>query len=169
MGKMKELIKELRVLGVSDEEIREGLKKYTPVGGRANVKDTGRFTVINDCYNANPNSMFASLTSLCSVKGERVAILGDMGELGDDKEKLHFSVGEKAGQLGLDTLIACGTLSKNTYDGYMSACGKNGIYFETKSQLFEKLPELIKDSQTILVTASHAGKFEEIVEKLEQL
>ena len=158
-----------RELGVSDEEIKNGLQKYAPVGGRANVKNTGKFTVINDCYNANPNSMTASLTSLCSLKGERIAILGDMGELGEDKEKLHCSVGEKAAQLGLDTLIACGTLSKNTYDGYISAGGKNGVYFASKDELFKELPVLVKNGQTILVKASHAGHFEEIVEKLEQL
>lgn len=158
-----------RELGISDEAVKRGLTKYAPVGGRANVKNTGRFTVINDCYNANPNSMTASLTSLCSVSGDRVAILGDMGELGDNSAELHKSVGRKAAELGLDTLIVCGALSKNTYDGYMRAGGQNGVYFESKAALFEQLPTLIKDGQTILVKASHAGHFEEIVEKLAEL
>ena len=158
-----------RELGVSDEDIRLGLSDYTPVGGRANVRDTGRITVIDDCYNANPNSVAASLASLCAVGGRRVAILGDMGELGLAAEKLHFSTGEKAAALGVDLLCACGTLSKNTYDGFLASGGKCAEYFEDKSALIAALPRLVSDGDTVLVKASHSGHFEEIVKALCEL
>lgn len=156
-------------LGVSAEDIRLGLTDYAPVGGRANIRHAGGITVINDCYNANPNSVAASLTSLCSVGGRRVAILGDMNELGGESAKLHEDIGKKAAQLGLDVLLACGTLSENTYNGFISAGGRKAEYFRDKASLISGLASLVSVGDTVLVKASHSGHFEEIVSALEQL
>ena len=98
-------------LGLTDDEIRAGLGTYAPVGGRANVLDTGRITLIDDCYNANPNSVSAALRSLSALDGRTVAVLGDMFELGSDAERLHYDIGAMAAELGIDGLVCCGSLA----------------------------------------------------------
>ena len=77
------------IFGLSTEEIRRGIENCTPVAGRFNVTRTGKCTVIDDCYNANPASMEAALKTLSQTDRRRVAILGDMAELGKDEIAYH--------------------------------------------------------------------------------
>lgn len=159
-----------RELGLTDEEIRLGLLNYATVGGRANIYDTGYVTLIDDCYNANPNSMAASLRSLASLEGRRVAILGDMKELGHDAEALHRQVGVLAAQLGVDGLVCCGAQAEYIYKGYISSgCQKYGWHFPLKEALFARLPSLVTQGDTVLIKASHSMHFDEIVEALKKL
>jgi UDP-N-acetylmuramoyl-tripeptide--D-alanyl-D-alanine ligase len=95
-------------LGLTDQEIKRGLLNYAPVGGRANICCTGYITLIDDCYNANPNSMEASVKSLATLEGRKVAILGDMGELGRAAAALHRQLGVLVAESGVDVLICCG-------------------------------------------------------------
>lgn len=158
-------------LGLSSENIRNGFKNYLPVGGRADVQKTDYITVINDCYNANPNSVTASLLSLCSLPGRRVAILGDMKELGTSARELHREIGALAGNQGLDCLICCGNMAEFIYKGLISSgCTTCQAWnFPMKEALFSVLPSLIKKGDTVLVKASHSMHFEEIVEELKKL
>ncbi len=157
-------------LGIEPCDIRAGLSKYAPVGGRANVEHTGYITVINDCYNANPNSVTASLKSLAFLSGRRVAILGDMNELGKNSDDLHRSIGLLAGELGIDCLICCGRKAEFIYKGHISGgTSLEAWYFPLKEALFSVLPSLIKKNDTVLVKASHSMHFEEIVEELRKL
>ena len=157
-------------LGVSDEDIEKGLLSYETVGGRANVEDTGFVTIINDCYNANPNSMTASIASLCSLEGRKVAILGDMKELGSDSRELHRRIGVIAEDCGVGCLICLGEEAEFIYKGFISTgTEREGWHFPLKDAFFSVLPSLIKKGDTVLVKASHSMKFEEIVEELRKL
>ena len=158
-----------RILGVDREDIIRGVAEYRPVGGRANVTDTGYVILIDDCYNANPNSMSAAIRSLCALKGRRCAILGDMKELGADSEELHRQMGAYAAERRIDLLICVGEEGRYIYDGYIAAGGENGHYFKTKEELYPKLPELIGKKDIVLVKASHGMEFEDVVEELRKI
>lgn len=156
-----------KALGMSDEAIAAGIADYHTVGDRARVIHANDLTIISDCYNANPNSTTAAIDSLAQLDGRRVCILGDMMELGSDEDALHHKVGLHAAQQGVDLLIACGNLSRHTYDGALAG-GIPAMYFADKPALFEKLPELIHKGDCVLVKASHSRAFEEIVKVLAQ-
>lgn len=157
-------------LGLSDEEIVRGIADFQPVGGRANVRRSGYITVIDDCYNANPNSVSAALLSLAGIQGRRVAVLGDMLELGTNSDQLHRDVGVLVGKLGIDALICCGKSAEFIYKGLIST----GIripawHFPMKEALLHTLPSLIRRDDTVLVKASHGMHFEELVRALLEL
>lgn len=158
------------LLGLTGDEIVRGLLTYAPVGGRANIKNTGFIRIINDCYNANPNSTAASLASLAAASGRRAAILGDMKELGAQSHELHRSIGVLAGQLGIDSLICLGEEAEYIYKGFISGgFDTEAWYFPLKEALFSVLPSLIKRDDTVLVKASHSMGFDEVVKELESL
>ena len=152
-------------LGLSDEEIAAGIAAYEPVGARARLVKTEYLSIIDDCYNSNPTSLASSLRSLAAAEGRRVAILGDMFELGDNGEKLHHDCGEYAKKLGIDMLLCCGDLSASTAKG----AGDIGKHFESKESLIAALSELIERNDTVLVKASRGMKFEDISAALKEL
>ena len=158
-----------RLLGLSDVEVSRGLLSYVPVGGRANVNDTGRITLINDCYNANPHSVEAALTSLCAQPGRRVAILGDMLGLGEHSDSLHREIGDFAARNGIDIFICCGEKAMLIYDNYRHTNSGPAYYYPAKADLIAALPGLIKKGDKVLVKASHSMRFEEILPYLIKL
>ena len=85
-----------RIYGLTLEQIRHGIETLEAISGRFHMIETDRFLIVDDCYNANPMSMKASLDVLKDGAGRRVAILGDMGELGENEVQLHAEVGEHA-------------------------------------------------------------------------
>ncbi len=149
-----------KLLGLSDGELKNGVEAYKTVGSRANVINTGKIRIIDDCYNANPTSVKASLETLVNFKGRTVAMIGDMKELGTDELALHFDTGAYAKQIGVDVVLSAGPLAKEL------ARGADGKWFETKEELISALPGIIKDGDTVLVKASHSMQFEKIVEFL---
>jgi UDP-N-acetylmuramoyl-tripeptide--D-alanyl-D-alanine ligase len=159
-----------RLLGLTEEEIRLGLLSYAPVGSRASVEDTGYITLIDDCYNANPNSMSASIRSLCTLEGRKVAILGDMLELGSDTDSLHRQIGVLAAESGVDCLICCGARAEYIFKGLISTGRElESYHFPLKDALLSTLPSLIKKGDNVLVKASHSMHFEEITADLRKL
>ena len=159
-----------RAFGLSAEEIRRGIEAYRPVSGRFRVSRTGSYTVIDDCYNANPVSMKASLQTLQSASGRKVAVLGDMGELGEEEKELHRGVGEFAGSLAIDMICCAGELMRSLYDGVrMTDPAMEIHWFPDRVSLTESLPSLLKENDTVLVKASHFMEFEKIVEMLENM
>lgn len=159
-----------RQLGLTAEEIRLGLLNYTPVGGRANIYETSFITLIDDCYNANPNSMTASIRSLCTLEGRNVAILGDMAELGRDADALHREIGVLCAKCGIDCLICCGARAEFIFKGLISTgIEVEAWHFPLKDALFSVLPSLIRKGDNVLVKASHSMHFEEIAEELKKL
>jgi UDP-N-acetylmuramoyl-tripeptide--D-alanyl-D-alanine ligase len=150
-----------RTLGLTSDEIKRGIAAYKTVGSRANLINTGKISIIDDCYNANPNSMKASIDTLMNFEGRKVAILGDMKELGENESELHLGVGHHA--QCCDMVIAVGPLAEKIAEG------AGGIHFETKDELFDQLKSLIKVGDVVLVKASHSMQFEKITEKLKEL
>ncbi len=148
-------------LGLTDDEIKAGVAAYKTVGSRANLIDTGKIRIIDDCYNANPTSVKASIDTLMNFDGRKVAVLGDMKELGENEFELHFGVGEYAAKC--DKVIAIGPLAKEL------AKGADGMYFETKEDFINNIPDIITEGDVVLVKASHSMAFEEIVAELKKL
>lgn len=153
--------------GLTLEQIRAGIESLQPVSGRFHIVHTEQYTIIDDCYNANPVSMKASLEVLQDGLGRKVAILGDMGELGAGAAALHREVGEFAGSLDLDCCICVGELMAELADGIASVNQKmQVIHVDSLQQLLHELPQLVRKDDTILVKASHSMHFEKIVEQL---
>lgn len=157
------------MLGLTGDEIRRGIAGFSNVSGRVTVHKTPRFIVIDDCYNANPSSVTASVTSLSELTGRRVAILGDMAELGPDEAKLHYEIGAYIAAAGLDLTLCVGTLSRHTYQGVLDASDVNTQHFAAKADLLAVLPNLVQDGDQILVKASRSRQFEEIVAALQTM
>lgn len=156
--------------GLTTEQIRAGIESLQPVSGRFNILQTEKYTIVDDCYNANPVSMKASLEVLQDGLGRKVAILGDMGELGEDEAKLHRGVGEFAGGLDIDCCICVGPLCQELADGVLSVNQKmEVIHLDNLQQLLGRLPEFVQEGDTVLVKASHFMHFEKVVEKLKCL
>lgn len=154
-------------MGLSDEEIIQGISCYETVGRRANIIDTGFITLIDDCYNANPDSVKCGIDSMPDGEGRRVCILGDMLEMGENMEKLHSEIGTYAAAHGVQLLISCGERSMNTHLAAKKLI--HAEHFSANSELINKLPELIKNGDTVLVKASHSMNFDEISEFLKSL
>ena len=155
-----------QLLGLSDEEISCGLASYAPVGGRANAASTGNITLIDDCYNANPNSVRAALSSLAGLSGRRVAILGDMLGLGAGVDDLHREMGIFAANCGIDSLICCGDKARYMMEGFNFAGGSSACFFENKADLISAFSHLIKKDDAVLVKASNGMKFMELLPAL---
>ena len=151
-------------LGLTDEQIKNGIEHFQNVGSRNNIIQTRSMTVIDDCYNANPTSTKAGLNTLSNFDGRKVALLGDMKELGADELKLHKEVGAYAKEKGIDLLIAVGPLSKATAEGF----GENAVYFDTVEDCIARITDLLKEGDAVLIKASHSMHFEKIVDALKE-
>ena len=153
--------------GLTTEEIRKGIESLQPVSGRFHIIETERYTIIDDCYNANPISMKASLEVLQDGLERKVAVLGDMGELGEEEEELHRQVGEYAGTLDLDLCVCTGPLCACLAEGIRNANpSMEVVCFPSLQELLKHLPGLLQEKDTVLVKASHFMHFEKVVEKL---
>ena len=126
--------------------------------------------IVDDCYNANPMSMKASLDVLHDGEGRRVAILGDMGELGENEISLHEEVGEHAAKCGIDVCICVGELSSHIAEAARKADPDFEVHYEKdRESLLKNLGGYVHKGDTILVKASHFMKFEEVVDALEKM
>lgn len=156
-------------LGLSLEEIRAGIAAARTIAGRTNLLQVNEMTIIDDCYNANPVSMKASIDVLAHIPGRRIAVLGDMGELGKDERALHHDVGNTVAQSGIDALFCAGTLAKE----YAEAAAANPAcdihYFKTLEDMIPQLLAYVKAGDNILVKASHFMEFPKVVEALKNI
>lgn len=160
-------------LGLESSQIKEGITQLKTIAGRNNIIKTDDYTIIDDCYNANPVSMKASVDVVNMGIGRKVCILGDMFELGDNEKNLHYDVGQYIGTKNIDVLITIGELSKHIamgvsdyrethYDSYECS-----IYSYDSIEDFEQsVYEVIKRGDNILIKASHGMHFENIVNML---
>lgn len=156
-----------KVYGLSGEEIKQGIESLEPVSGRFHIIETEKYTIVDDCYNANPVSMKASLEVLQDAIGRKVAILGDMGELGSDEVNLHREVGAYAANCDIQMLICVGTLCEHMADAAKEANPSlKVVRLKDREELHEKMSELVENGDTILVKASHFMQFEKVVKQL---
>jgi UDP-N-acetylmuramoyl-tripeptide--D-alanyl-D-alanine ligase len=159
-----------QTMGLTAEQIRAGIEKLQSLGGRFHIIERGETLIIDDCYNANPVSMRASLDVLKDAANRKVAILGDMFELGENAEELHASVGVHAAQNQIDLLICVGQTSIHMAQAAMNTGGCGEVLcVPTLEALLEDLPKLVESGDTILVKASHGMHFEKVVEKLQTI
>ena len=165
------------LFGLTAEEIQEGIRTVKAVDGRSHVIRTDRLTLIDDCYNANPVSMKAALdllhmTELSEVfedAARKVAVLGDMFELGTDEAALHREVGIYAAKKQIDVLVCVGNLCKYMYEGAQAVRSvTNCYYFEDKEALEAQMDTVIQDGDLVLVKASHGMHFEELIKMLSE-
>ncbi|MBQ3330953.1 MAG: UDP-N-acetylmuramoyl-tripeptide--D-alanyl-D-alanine ligase [Ruminococcus sp.] len=149
-------------LGLTPDEIKRGLESFENVGSRNRIIKTGEYTIIDDCYNANPTSTKAGLDTLAKLGGRRVAVLGDMKELGTEELALHREIGAYAKEIGIDVLVAVGPLSEATAEGF----GEGAYYYQDVERCIDRLKRHLHPGDAVLVKASHSMQFERIVEAL---
>lgn len=165
------------ILGLTGEQIKEGIGKVTAVSGRNHLIRLSRYTLIDDCYNANPVSMKAALDLLAMADTRRVAILGDMFELGEDSDTMHEEVGSYAVQKGTDRILCVGDNAWFMAEGAFWAAGDLPaesspviLYFADRQSFMEELKKnrerLVPDQSTVLIKASHGMVFTEVLEYL---
>lgn len=185
-----------RLLKLSLEQIAAGISKVKPVNGRDNLIRLKGHTLIDDCYNANPASMKAAIDLLAMADTEKVAILGDMFELGEGSHGFHEEVGVYAVRAGVDRIYCVGEESEHMYKAAAKANGQSKqpvaasnakdlaaadseknpakiSYFSSREAFMQALQEnpyqYLPKGSTVLVKASHGMEFSEIVEFMKTL
>lgn len=150
-------------LGTSAQAISAGLAAYQGVKGRLQRKKLpSGATLIDDTYNANPESMRAAVSVLAATRGRRVFVMGDMGELGGDAEAMHASIGEFAKRAGVDELFALGTMSTVAARSF----GEGGRHFDSVEALVQAVAGVAGADATILVKGSRFMRMERVAEAL---
>ena len=156
-----------RRLGLTNAEIKAGIESAGTISGRTNMLHVKDMLVIDDCYNANPISMKASIDVLSHADGRKIAVLGDMGELGTNEKELHYGVGEYLATKNIDVLFTAGTLAEEIARGVQENGGTCEVHtFADREKMTEKLAAFVKAGDTILVKASHFMQFPKVVEAL---
>lgn len=150
--------------GVGREAILRGIAEYTCADMRMNIEKTGRYTIIADCYNAAPDSMNEALRVLASLENPRkVAVLGDMLEMGDYAVEAHRNVGVKASECA-GVLVCVGSHAKEIAKGALQAgMNANDVYsFDNNDNCKKELAGIVKSGDAVLFKASRAMRFEEL-------
>ena len=153
------------VMGLTDEEIASGIAAFHTVGRRGVVTDTGYITLIDDCYNANPDSMRCAVDSLMALPGRHVCVFSDMREMGETSPELHRALGEYALNKGVDFVMAYGPMSRCL----TAAMGAHARHFETREELIAALPQYVRRGDNVLVKASLGMHLEPAAEALKTL
>lgn len=154
--------------GLTPDEIEDGIARFVPTRMRMNViQREGEITILDDSYNANPQSMRAAISVLADTHSSwKVAILGDMFELGPYAPALHAGVGDYLGKRGIDCLVAVGKLSEHMAQGAREA-GVPMVYScADKEAAKVVLPQVVRPDSTILVKASRGMALEELTAQL---
>lgn len=157
--------------GLTPEQIREGILQFEPTKMRMNVLRRGQnITILNDTYNANPQSMRAAIGVLGDSKAAfKLAVLGDMFELGSLAPMLHAGVGEYLGKAGIHCLVAVGELSEHMANAARNAGVPMVFHCPDKGAAIPVLKEQVKPDSTILVKASRGMAMEELVDYLKRI
>jgi UDP-N-acetylmuramoyl-tripeptide--D-alanyl-D-alanine ligase len=150
-------------LDIPAAAIAAGLASYTGVKSRLQRKrHPSGALVIDDTYNANPESMQAAIAVLAAYPGRTVFVMGDMGELGDQAEAMHATIGEFAKRAGVSTLFALGEMSAAAARSF----GEGARHFSTVDELVDALVEGLDQGSTVLVKGSRFMRMERVIEAL---
>ena len=152
-------------LGVAPEDIRLSLNAFRNMAGRQEIYQVNGFTVIQDCYNAGPESMAAALKVLGNRQGRRIAVLGDMLELGGCAPAEHFQVGRLAAEKA-QLLLALGPNARHVADGALTGGMSNGCVsvFEDRETMAKELKKLARAGDVLLFKGSHGMHLELVLE-----
>lgn len=156
-------------LGVPVEEIAVGISRFNPGKMRLNIIKVNGMSVINDAYNSSPQSVKAALEVLREMEADRrIAVLGDMLELGEWSEKAHTDTGREAAKADIDYIITVGNSAMDIAKGAVEAgfSSKNTAAFMDNKSAAEHLKKLVRPRDAILVKGSRGMKMEEIVNSL---
>lgn len=153
-----------RAVGFSQQQIIQGLELFTPVQGRFQlVCDNSEIKLIDDTYNANPDSVNAASQYLASLNESTILVLGDMGEVGDQSHNYHREVGAFAKELGVDRMFLLGEETRFTAEGF----GEGAQHFEDLGALVQSLKDtLCHQKYTVLVKGSRFMRMERVIEAL---
>lgn len=160
-----------KILGLSNEEIIKGISDFELTKKRMEIiKTESNLLIINDCYNASYDSMKAAIEYMGTLSNRKIAILGDMLELGSFSEELHEKVGKEVAKNNIDILVTIGKESENIALGAeKEGMKKQDIYiFNIKEDAIQKIKEIVKNGDAVLIKASNAMKFDEITKELSE-
>lgn len=151
---------------INTDEIIKSLGEYKPSGMRQNIVKFKGFTVVEDCYNASPDSMRAAIKTYAGLdcKGKKYLILSDMLELGERSKLEHIGVGEFAKTFEEFIVLSTGDMGEFYIEGYNNK--EKSRYFKSKDELFNYLKENVKDDDTLWFKASRGAKLEEIIQRI---
>jgi len=155
--------------GVYLEDIREGLGGYRGLGGRMEVTRLGWITILDDTYNANPDSLGAALQTLAEARGRRVAVIGDMFELGEAAGPAHEEAGRKAAEMGIDVIVAVGELAGEVARGAVLGGAESSCVFafDDRGEALTALRQgILSEGDVVLVKGSRAAGLEYITDAL---
>ena len=155
-----------RAIGCTNEAIVEGLQGFQPVSGRMQKKQAHNSAVIiDDTYNANPDSVRAAIDVLAQITGEKILVLGDMGEVGADGPSYHAEIGRYARQKNIDMLMTLGQLAHHSTVAFGADLtgASSAMHFEHIDALLKQLDEKISSKTTILIKGSRFMKMERVV------
>ncbi len=156
--------------GLTASECAAGLKNCVYTSSRLEIINHNGIEIINDCYNSSPDSVRAALdVQKQSVKERRVAILGDILEMGDFAKNAHYDLGCYAAGCGLDMLITVGENAKNIAQGAIDNGMKNVKSFNSTDEVTEEIQRLVHDGDSVLVKASHGMNFYKITEAIKEI
>jgi UDP-N-acetylmuramoyl-tripeptide--D-alanyl-D-alanine ligase len=157
--------------GITMEEAARGLQKLEITDKRLNIKGKNGMKIIDDTYNASPDSMRAAIDVLTATKGFRkIAILADMFELGENSDAFHSEVGTYAAVNSVDLLIAVGTQAKHIADAAKEILGENKVhYYSTKELLINDIGSMISSGDVILLKGSRGMAMDQVVKKIMEM
>jgi len=145
-------------IGVPPQVAIDGMATAVGSAWRMEIR-SGRYTVVNDSYNANPTSMTAALQTLASMPGRSYAVLGEMAELGDVTDEEHARIGRLAAELGIDHVVTVGP-------DHGLAVAAGGINVESPDEALDSVRERVRDGDVVLVKASRSVGLEQLAERL---
>jgi len=154
---------------VEIEKAIQGIANFCLTKSRMEVlKNKQNVTIINDCYNASYESVKAALEYLSSIKAnQKIAVLGDVLELGEYSQEMHQKMGEEVVKNNIDILVTVGIEAKTIASTVKNSTKNIKVYsFENNADASNLLKELMKENDVILVKASHGMHFEEIVDSI---
>ena len=156
------------VLKIEEDKIKKGIENFELTKKRMDIVELKNgIKIINDAYNASLESMAASLKVLSEFKERKIAVLGDMFELGDFSEELHKKVGKEVVKNNIDILIACGENARYIADVARESANKEKVYYLRKTEEIKPLLEkIVKNNDVILFKASNGMKFYKIAEEV---
>lgn len=156
-------------LGLGRKTIIKGLKKYETSGDRQNLINVGKYKVLADCYNSSYDAIKSILQTVNMIetknRGKKIAVIGDIFELGKVSEEIHRKVGKLLADAKLDKVIFCGKETKYSFEEYKKI-KNNAIYCPTRGEMFKAINKTIKEDDLILFKASHGMHFSSAIDTL---
>ena len=153
---------------VDSNKMKKGIKDFELSSNRMNIINNNDITIIDDCYNANFDSLKYAIKYLGSIPTRRIAVIGTMLELGDYSEELHTNIGDIIVDENIDILITVGEYTNfiNEKAESLGMSKDNSYHYDNNEDAIKKLKEILKKDDTVLIKASYSMNFKEIVDSL---